>query len=269
MSALTGKNMVVIGGSRGVGRRIVEAGLRNGARVLAVARQEARSGNWPRRSPALRFWRSMRLTKARPQGFDSLARTSWCSALARFLRPRHSTSRAGGSSPSTGRLTSRSHFISARRRCCGRCPQAPRSSCLQWRRARGLAEFGRICRRQAHAALHRELRPEGIGSARARPALHGACAAASCRTPSSEGMLSLVIRSYLGESRRPTSFRAWLRRRVRPTSRTGVIELADQPGSIQGKGLRRLRTGPRSRARMIKRLKDDRRRSNVGPDDSD
>ncbi len=41
MSALTGKSMVVIGGSRGVGRRIVEAGVRNDARVLAVARQEA------------------------------------------------------------------------------------------------------------------------------------------------------------------------------------------------------------------------------------
>jgi NAD(P)-dependent dehydrogenase (short-subunit alcohol dehydrogenase family) len=40
MLSLTGKNMVVIGGSRGVGRRIVEAGIRNGARVLAVARQE-------------------------------------------------------------------------------------------------------------------------------------------------------------------------------------------------------------------------------------
>ncbi len=34
--------MVVIGGSRGVGRRIVELGMREGARVLAVARQEAR-----------------------------------------------------------------------------------------------------------------------------------------------------------------------------------------------------------------------------------
>jgi NAD(P)-dependent dehydrogenase (short-subunit alcohol dehydrogenase family) len=40
MLPLTGKNMVVIGGSRGVGRRIVEAAIRNGARVLAVARQE-------------------------------------------------------------------------------------------------------------------------------------------------------------------------------------------------------------------------------------
>ena len=40
MLPLTGKNMVVIGGSRGVGRRIVESAIRNGARVLAVARQE-------------------------------------------------------------------------------------------------------------------------------------------------------------------------------------------------------------------------------------
>ena len=41
MSALTGKAMVVIGGSRGVGRRIVEAAARDGAHTLAVARQEA------------------------------------------------------------------------------------------------------------------------------------------------------------------------------------------------------------------------------------
>jgi NAD(P)-dependent dehydrogenase (short-subunit alcohol dehydrogenase family) len=41
MISLEGKNMVVIGGSRGVGRKIVEAGVGNGARVLAVARQEA------------------------------------------------------------------------------------------------------------------------------------------------------------------------------------------------------------------------------------
>jgi NAD(P)-dependent dehydrogenase (short-subunit alcohol dehydrogenase family) len=41
MSALTGKTMVVIGGSRGVGRRTTEAAAREGAHVLAVARQEA------------------------------------------------------------------------------------------------------------------------------------------------------------------------------------------------------------------------------------
>ena len=40
MLPLTGKNMVAIGGSRGVGRRIVETAVQNGARVLAVARRE-------------------------------------------------------------------------------------------------------------------------------------------------------------------------------------------------------------------------------------
>lgn len=39
MLTLTGKKVVVIGGSRGVGRQIVEAASRNGGRVLAVARQ--------------------------------------------------------------------------------------------------------------------------------------------------------------------------------------------------------------------------------------
>lgn len=40
MVTLKDRNIVVIGGSRGVGRQIVEAGRRNGARVLAVAQQE-------------------------------------------------------------------------------------------------------------------------------------------------------------------------------------------------------------------------------------
>jgi NAD(P)-dependent dehydrogenase (short-subunit alcohol dehydrogenase family) len=40
MLPLIDRKMVVIGGSRGVGRRIVESAARNGARVLAVARQE-------------------------------------------------------------------------------------------------------------------------------------------------------------------------------------------------------------------------------------
>jgi NAD(P)-dependent dehydrogenase (short-subunit alcohol dehydrogenase family) len=41
MLRLTGKNVVVIGGSRGVGRRVVEGAARDGAHVLAVARQQA------------------------------------------------------------------------------------------------------------------------------------------------------------------------------------------------------------------------------------
>lgn len=40
MLSLTGKNVVVIGGSRGVGRQVVETAVRSGARVLAVARQK-------------------------------------------------------------------------------------------------------------------------------------------------------------------------------------------------------------------------------------
>jgi NAD(P)-dependent dehydrogenase (short-subunit alcohol dehydrogenase family) len=40
MHPLTGKKMVVVGGSRGVGRRIVEEAHDNGAQVLAVARHE-------------------------------------------------------------------------------------------------------------------------------------------------------------------------------------------------------------------------------------
>jgi len=41
MLSLNGKNVVVIGGSRGVGRRIVEAAAEEGARLMAVARQMA------------------------------------------------------------------------------------------------------------------------------------------------------------------------------------------------------------------------------------
>lgn len=40
MSAFTGKNIVVIGGSRGVGWQVVKAAARGGGRVLAVAREQ-------------------------------------------------------------------------------------------------------------------------------------------------------------------------------------------------------------------------------------
>jgi NAD(P)-dependent dehydrogenase (short-subunit alcohol dehydrogenase family) len=40
MLSLTGKNVVVIGGSRGVGRQVVAVARGKGARVLAVARQQ-------------------------------------------------------------------------------------------------------------------------------------------------------------------------------------------------------------------------------------
>jgi NAD(P)-dependent dehydrogenase (short-subunit alcohol dehydrogenase family) len=40
MIPLTGKKVVVIGGSRGAGRQVVEVAIRDGARVLTVARQD-------------------------------------------------------------------------------------------------------------------------------------------------------------------------------------------------------------------------------------
>ena len=52
MHPLTGKKMVVVGGSRGVGRRIVEEAHDHGAQVLAVARLKARCRNWFKTSPA-------------------------------------------------------------------------------------------------------------------------------------------------------------------------------------------------------------------------
>ena len=55
MSTLTGKTMVVIGGSRGVGRRIVEAAGRNGAHVLAAARQEAPLRQLAQEVPGAKF----------------------------------------------------------------------------------------------------------------------------------------------------------------------------------------------------------------------
>ena len=45
MLPLIGKSVVVIGGSRGVGRRVVEDAIGDSARVLAVARQEERASS--------------------------------------------------------------------------------------------------------------------------------------------------------------------------------------------------------------------------------
>lgn len=54
MLLLKGKNIVVIGGSRGVGRRIVEAAVRDGAHVLAVARQQTPLEELAREVPGTR-----------------------------------------------------------------------------------------------------------------------------------------------------------------------------------------------------------------------
>ena len=54
MGSLQGKNVVVVGGSRGVGRAIVEAAVGEGATVLAVARGEPSLAQIAREVPGVR-----------------------------------------------------------------------------------------------------------------------------------------------------------------------------------------------------------------------
>ena len=54
MRSLQGQNVVVVGGSRGVGRSIVEAALSEGATVLAVARGEAALAQFAKEAPGLK-----------------------------------------------------------------------------------------------------------------------------------------------------------------------------------------------------------------------
>src|SRR6266852_8528881 len=73
MLPLTGKNMVVIGGSRGVGRRIVEAAIRNGAGVLCGSATGGSSpAIGPRKSRASKYYRSMRQMKAHPPKYSTV-----------------------------------------------------------------------------------------------------------------------------------------------------------------------------------------------------
>ncbi len=55
MFSLAGKKVVVIGGSRGVGRQIVEAAACNGAHVLAVARQAGPLGQLVNEVPGIKI----------------------------------------------------------------------------------------------------------------------------------------------------------------------------------------------------------------------
>ncbi len=54
MGSLQGQNVVVVGGSRGVGRSIVEAALSEGATVLAVARGEQALAQFARETPGVK-----------------------------------------------------------------------------------------------------------------------------------------------------------------------------------------------------------------------
>src|SRR5215831_8387291 len=120
MLSLTGKKIVVIGGSR----RIVEAAIGNGAQVLAVARQQAPLRQLAQEVPGTEVLSLDAADEGAPAKCSTCSSpTSWCCAQVPFRRLRHSTSRAGRSSPSTGRRTSRSHSTSARRHCRGLFPE--------------------------------------------------------------------------------------------------------------------------------------------------
>jgi NAD(P)-dependent dehydrogenase (short-subunit alcohol dehydrogenase family) len=54
MKSLQGQNVVVVGGSRGVGRAIVEAALNEGATVLAVARGQQSLAQFAQDIPGLK-----------------------------------------------------------------------------------------------------------------------------------------------------------------------------------------------------------------------
>ncbi len=179
MLPLRHKNMVVIGGSRAVGRRIVEAGIRNGAHVLAVAREEA----------------ALRQLAQEVSGTEVLALDATeegaPSKVFDVLQPDILVV-GGGAFPPAVPLHEQSwqefavnwesdvkNRISLLQGSAVAASARGRLGCsdLQRRRCGRLAAFGRLCRSQTHADLHGELQSEGIGSSWARPAIRGTCAA--------------------------------------------------------------------------------------------
>ncbi len=247
MLSLTGKNVVVIGGSRGVGRRIVEAASRNGARVLAMARQEAPLRQLAQEVPGIEILALDATDEGAPSKVFSV------------LTPDVLVLN-GGAFPPAAPIHEQ--------RCQDRIPlpeggaiATPGSrqlGCLDLlrRRARRLAEFRRLCRRQAHADVHGELQPEGIGSSWARPALPRACAAddAGHRSRQARGRgLRPLSRGLRGRLRQEHGSAADLIR-----CRDGSDRAGDEPGSLQGDRVRRLRQGPRSRDGVTKIEDDDR-----------
>ena len=176
MLSLTGKKIVVIGGSRGVGLRIVEAAIGNGGQVLAVARQQA-----PLRQPAQEIPGTEVLSlDATDEGatakvFDVLEPDILVLCAGAFppAAPLYQQSWQEFAVNWETDVKIAFHF------CKAALSRPLQLDCLdrKWRCCCRVADFGRICRRQAHADVHRELQSEGIGSAWARLALHGPSAA--------------------------------------------------------------------------------------------
>ncbi len=160
MLPLIGKNVVVIGGSRGVGRRIVEAAIRNGARVLAVARREV-----PLRQLAQEVCGTEVLSL---DATDEAAP----SKVFEVFQPDILVLCGGAFPPASHRIS----LLQGSAVAASACMHLGDSD-LQRRRSGRVAEFGRVCRSQAHADIHCKLQSEGIRSPLSRLAILGTCAA--------------------------------------------------------------------------------------------
>ena len=236
MSTLTGKTMVVIGGSRGVGRRIVEAAIRKGARVLAVARQEGPLRQLAEEVPGAEVLALDATDEGAPAKVFDVLRARYPGSLRRRIAAGRAAPRAELAGVRRQLGDRRQNRISLLQG--GAVATAARGhfghSDLQRRRSRRLAEFGRLCRRQTHADVHGELQPEGIGSSWARLAIHGACAAHHAGHRARTSMRSPAIPAIWVSPRR-TSFRAWRRRRPRPMSRPRSSRWRTIPEQSKGK----------------------------------
>ena len=176
MSALAGKTLVVIGGSRVVGRRIVEAGVRNGARVLAAARQEASLRQLAEEGAGAKVLALDATDEAAPgKVFDDSGTGYLVVSAGAFppAAPLHEQSWPEFAVNWETDVKIAFHFCKA---ALTRPLPAGASVILV---SSGVAFAGSpisggYAGAKAHSAVHRELRAEGIGSIRARLALHGA-----------------------------------------------------------------------------------------------
>jgi hypothetical protein len=230
---LTGKNVVVIGGSRGIGRRIVECCARDGARVLAVARQEASLRRLVEEVSGAEALALDAAEESAPFKVFDMLQPDVLVLGAGVCPPGRYTNRAGGSSPSTGRPTSKSHFSSARRRYCASACGSFGHFDRQLRRSGWISAYRGICRSQTNADAHRELLSEGIRSSGARLLF---VTLAPRIIPDSElGKQAVACYSrYLGMS--AADFIQAMASPPAPSGvATAVIELAANPEQFKGK----------------------------------
>jgi NAD(P)-dependent dehydrogenase (short-subunit alcohol dehydrogenase family) len=159
MLSLAGKNVVVIGGSRGVGRQIVEAAARNGARALAVARQQGPLWRLAQEVPGIEILSLAATEESAPSKvFDVLEPDILVLCAGAFppAAPLHEQSWREFAANWETDVKIAFHFCKA---ALSRPLPSGSSVILVSSGAAlaGLAAHGRICRRQTHADIHGKL----------------------------------------------------------------------------------------------------------------